>query len=251
MAKKQNGIMQNNAVEIYEVPAKKESENDYLINRLLDVIKKKGKEDYNYVLEYIKNEIQESTRIIDFNYNIKCFLEDGAYALSRSVEDIVGFMKQNDEKSPSGKNPPVMLNVTFSSGEQIKVPFGQVNLPKYGKDAYIDMQYNHKEHLLLLNGRCEKRYIKKLDEIISKTTNYIKTDSIYKNKAIKIVNIESSPEFIDLSQINKTNLFLTPDAQFATTPIEARIEKTDVCIKNNIDIRFGAILAGSYGLTLN
>lgn len=222
--------------------------NAYLLNKLIEVIEKKGETDYHFVLDYINNEIQESIRSIEFSYQIPCFMEDGLYALSKAVSDIVGYTNQKDEKAPSGSNPPQMINVRFADGTNIKCPFGQINLPKYGNDAYIDMQYNKKTRTLHLTGRCEKRYTNDLDKIVELTRTYIREDSIYKNQAIKINSPEDSPEFIDLTHIQNTNLFLTPEAQFATTPIEARIEKTEQCRRNGIDIKFGAILAGSYGV---
>lgn len=222
-------------------------EDGYLKNRLISVISEHIDDNYPYVLEYIQNEINESTRVTGFEYKVKCFKEDGAYALSKAVQDVVGYTKQEDKKAPSGDKPPVMLNVTFSDKSCIKVPFGRINLPKYGNKAYIDMSYHADVQLMILYGECEKRYVKLLDSIIEKTNWYLATDSIYKNKAIKINSPEESPEFIDLSSVNAISLYLTPEAKFATEPIEARIEKTDLCIQNNIDIRFGVILSGKYG----
>lgn len=222
--------------------------NKYLLNKLKEVIETHGETNYPYVLEYIQNEIEESTRIIAFNYNFKCFREDGAYALDKSIKKIIGYTKQQNEKTPSGSNPPKMLNISFLSGKNLKVPFGKINLPNYGDGAFIDMHYDLDNQEMYVKGQCEKRYVEMLDQIIDNTKECLKTDSIYKNQAIKISNIEESPEFINLSSINNTNLYLTPSAKLATEPIEARIEKTQMCIDKNIDIRFGVLLAGSYGV---
>lgn len=212
------------------------------VNKLMDTIEKAPT--YHSVLEYVQNEIQENTRITSFNYIIACYMKDGAYALSRAVEGKVGFTKQKDRESASGKNPPMMLDVTFADGRSVKVPWGTVQLPTFGKQAFIEMKYDGKN--MHLNGQCEKRFLNDLDAIVRETRRLVETDSIYKGQALKF-SVEGDPEFMDLTNIDKTEIFLTPDAKFNTEPIEARIEKTEECIKNGVDIRLGVLLEGPYG----
>jgi transitional endoplasmic reticulum ATPase len=217
----------------------------YLKDKLVSVVSD-PKKSYHDILSYIKNEITESTRIISFNYKIKCFKEDGAYALSRAVEEIHGFTTQKNT-GPSGNNPPQMIDVRFADGTRQKVPFGTVSLPAIGEGAHVDMQYDVKTQQLLLVGQCEKRFVRLMDEIVEETTRLVREDSIYRGKAIKITDETVSPTFIDLTSIDQTPLFLTPDAVFATQPIEARIEHTERCRKNGIDLKFGVLLEGNYG----
>lgn len=226
--------------------SKIEDADAYLKQKLVDVVA--SDKSYHDILSYIKNEITESTRIISFNYKIKCFKEDGAYALSRAVEEIHGFTTQSDKKSPSGNNPPTMIDVRFADGTREKVPFGTVNLPAIGEGAFIEMKYDEKSQELLLVGQCEKRFVRLMDEIVEETTRLVREDSIYRGKAIKIIDEKQSPQFIDLSSIEQTPLFLTPEATFATQPIEARIEHTERCKRNGIDLKFGVLLEGNYGL---
>lgn len=233
------------------VPSKRKTGNSkvddadaYLKQKLVDVVS--SDKSYHDILSYIKNEITESTRTISFNYKIKCFKEDGAYALSRAVELIHGFTTQSNT-GPSGNNPPQMIDVRFADGTREKVPFGMINLPAIGEQAHVDMKYNPDTQQLLLEGQCEKRFVRLMDEIVEETTRLVTEDSIYRGKAIKIVDEKSSPSFIDLSSIDQTPLFLTPDAIFATQPIEARIEHTERCKKNGIDLKFGVLLEGNYG----
>lgn len=212
------------------------------VEKLLNTVTKA--KTYHQVLEYVQNEIQENTRITSFDYKIACYMKDGAYALSRAVESKIGFTKQKDRESTSGKNPPIMLDVTFADGRSVKVPWGTINLPAFGKDAFIEMQYDGIN--MLLRGQCEKRFLNDLDQIVKETRNLLETDSIYKGQALKFIP-GGEPEFIDLSNIEKTPIFLTPAAKFNTEPIEARIEKTEECIAQGVDIRLGVLLEGPYG----
>lgn len=219
-----------------------------LKKKLKDVIDDDSKT-YSEILKYIDNEIKESTRIVNFQYQVFCFREDGAFALNRAVEEIHGFSTQKDRENMSGKNPPEMMDIRFADGTRKKVPFGVINLPSLGKDAYLQMDYDYNRRELLLVGQCEKRFVRLMDSIVERTKQIVETDSIYRGQAIKLASSTdgSSPEFIDLSSIDKVPVFLTPDARFSTMAIEARIEKTEECIKRGIDLKFGVLLEGSFG----
>lgn len=205
-----------------------------------------GGKPYHEKLAFVKNELEESVREINFNYTVHGFLEDAAYALHRAVEIHHGFTRMKSEESASKKNPPEMIDVRFANGKRIKVPFGTINLPQFGKNAFIEMRYDQRTKRMLISGTIEKRYSVLMDQIVDETQEILKTDSIYKNKAIKYDG-QGSPEFIDLSSIDSIELFLTPGAQFATEPIEARIERHEECLAQGIDLRFGVLLEGSYG----
>ena len=212
-----------------------------LANILLDPDKS-----YDEKLKYVDHELKESVREINFNYKIFGFLEDAAFALNTAVKAVHGFTQMQNEKSASKDNPPTMIDVKFADGRRIKVPFGTINLPQFGKKAYIEMQYDGGKKVMHLSGVCEKRYTALMDNIVRKTESIIQTDSIYRNQAIKYDGT-GSPEFMDLSAIDKIELFLTDAAQFATEPIEARIEQCEACEANGIDLKFGALLEGDYG----
>lgn len=166
--------------------------------------------------------------------------------MHRAVQSKVGFAKQTGESTPSGRNPPTMIDVTLSDGTHRKVPYGRIELGLFGEGSFVDMQYDKNKQLLLINGECQKRYQSDLDKIIDTATRILATDSIYRGQAIKFVRA-SEPMFINLDHIDGQDIYLTSAAKFATMPIEARIEKTEECLKNKIDLKFGAILEGDYG----
>lgn len=201
---------------------------------------------YAEILEYVQNEISESTRLVKFNYKVQCFLSDGAYALSRAVELKVGYATQTRERNPSGEKPPTMIDVSFADGSHKKVPFGKIDLPTFGGEAFVDMKYDQSGQTLFIQGQCEKRYIADLDKVIDLTKKILKEDSIYKGKALKFI-LNKEPEFINLSGIENKSIYLTKSAEWETKAIEARIENTERCIASGMDIRYGVLLDGEYG----
>lgn len=217
-----------------------------LKNKLRSVLDDEGKS-YDDILKYVNNEIKESTRTVSFNYQLRCFLEDGAYALSRAVETIHGFTTQANEKTMSGSNPPSMIDVRFADGSRKKVPFGQISLPSLGKDAFINMQYDVPTRQLLLTGQCEKRFVRLMDEIVEETKNLVENESIYRGHAIKILEEGRSPEFISLEGIVSQKLFLTSAAKKNTKAIEVRIEQSEACQLKGLELRHGVLLEGPYG----
>jgi len=206
-----------------------------------------SRKSYHTKLEYIKNELEESVRNIEFNYQLSGFFEDTCYALNRAVSKIQGFAKMKDNKTASSDNPPTMIDVRFADGKRIKVPYGQIALPSFGPDSYINMKYSRKDNVLFIEGIIQKKYTSLMDEIIEDAAFIVQTDSIYKNKAIKYDGDGQSPIFMDLSNIANTELFLTEEAAYATEPIEVRITNPDLCIKNGLDLKFGVLLEGNYG----
>ena len=201
---------------------------------------------YHEKLKYIKNEIEESVRDVEFMYKIPGFFEDTCYALHRSVQALQGYTKMQNNKTASADNPPTMIDVRFADGKRIKVPFGKINLPSFGKNSFINMQFDNGKKVLHVSGICQKKYTTLMDDIMEDTIRIVNTESIYKNKAIKYDGV-NSPEFMDLSKIDETALFLTDEAKYATEPIEVRITNPDVCIQAGLDLKFGVLLEGNYG----
>lgn len=213
--------------------------------KLIEILKN-DKLPYHEKLAILRNELDESVREINFSYQLSGFLEDSAYALHRAVQKVHGFTSMKNEKSASKDNPPEMIDVKFADGSRIKVPFGSIALSQFGQNAYIEMSYDQSSNIMYISGTCEKRWSILMDQIMDEAQHYLDTDSIYKNKAIKYDGY-NSPVFINLNGIDKDKLFITETAKFATLPIEARIERTEECLANGIDLKFGVLLEGPYG----
>lgn len=214
--------------------------------KLVEIMLNK-KKPYHEKLKYIKNELEESTRDVEFNYELDGFLEDTAYAIHKAVSGLQGFTKMKDNKSASSNNPPTMIDVRFAGGKRIKVPYGQINLPSFGKEAYISMQFDNAKNKMYVSGVCQKKYTSLMDHIMEQAKTCLDTDSIYKNQAIKWDGGNGSPAFMDLTSVERTKLFLTEEAQYATEPIEVRITRPETCKKNGMDLKFGVLLEGNYG----
>jgi transitional endoplasmic reticulum ATPase len=214
--------------------------NDELREKLVEIVRTKDLKD---VISRIEAEITNSLQMVAFSYQFPCFVTDGAYAIHRSVQDILGYMTQ--ENGPSDK-PPVSIDVKFADGSRIKVPWGKLGLPGMGKDAYILMDYNHEDRILDVNGTCEKRFLKIMDRLMNKVGDVLETDSIYKGKAFKLGS-DFQPQFLDLSETESRPMYISTAVEFSLQPIISRIENSEICLQKGLDLKFGALLTGAYG----
>lgn len=211
-------------------------------NRLAGIVHTKP---LKSISKFIDTEVANLMQVTAFKYTMGCFMEDGAFALNRSVKEIQGF-SSNKKSGPSGDQPPQTIDVRFADGQHIKVPWGTIALPNLGEEAQITIGYNLDSRKLHVHGQCEKRFVRVMDEIMERAMKYVKYESIYAGAAIRL-GADLQPQFIDLSSVDSTPLFLSKAAEFSLVPIKARLENPDVCHANGLPLKYGAILEGNYG----
>lgn len=206
-----------------------------------------SRKSWNEILKYLKNEIAKSTEMIDFNYRITCFLEDGAYQLNKAVQELTGVAQSKGDEKPSGGRDNVqMLDVQLSDGSRVKVPYGPIALTDMGKDAAINIGYDSRSNELVVSGTCEFRFQALMDNIIDRTKLLLNTDSVYKNQAFELES-NFKPKYLDLSNIDKEFIVLSEKTKYEMKPLMARIEKPEICVAQGIPLKYGVLLEGPYG----
>jgi hypothetical protein len=223
------------------------------INRYEEAQKRKlvelgqSKKSYQHILAYLKNEINQSTQMCNFDYQILCFKEDGVYQLHKAIEEIYGVAQGKGEAQVSGGESKLeTVDVQLADGTRIKVPYGRIDLPDAGKDANIQIQYSTEKNLLLITGSCEYRFSSMIDEIVAKTKERLTTESIYKNQAIELVTTYE-PKILDLTTIDNEFMILSDETEYNIKPLKARITQAQKCVDKGISLKFGALLEGTYG----
>lgn len=203
---------------------------------------------YREILKYLKNEIARSTEVINFNYRIECFKEDGAYQLNRAVEEIYGASNNQGDKKPSGgKENVLMINVELADGTNVKVPYGDIALPELGESAMIRIGYDNAGDTLIVQGSCEFQYQTLMDEIIAYTKHLLNTESIYKSQAFELTKSTFTPQYMNLSNIDKEFMVLSDKTKRELKPLTARILEPEKCVSNGIPLKYGCLLEGPYG----
>ena len=209
---------------------------------------------YDSAIEWLGRQKESEESIISVSYKIKAFPIDGAYALYCAIKEIFGFAMVVGKKSPSGNNPPEMIDVKLPSGEIVRVPWGRIDLPGFDSDSFVRTQYEPSTLSFVVNGQIRKKFEPMFNLITQKVEEILKTKSLYKGRAVKLdlTFMESGddpidPEFIDISNVTRDSILLTDIVKRDYSAVLLRIEKTQRCIKNNIPLKHGCLLAGSYG----
>ena len=122
----------------------------------------------------------------------------------------------------------------------------KIDLPDAGEDAHIDIAYDQSRTTLFVKGSCQFRFAPVIDSIISRTKQLLNTQSIYKDQAFEL-GADYKPKILPLHNIDKEFMVLSDEAEMALRPLMARITRADECRAKNIPLKYGVLMAGSYG----
>lgn len=203
---------------------------------------------YAEVLAFIKNEIKMSEQDVSLNYNIKCWKTDGAFQFNKAVEEIFGSVKAERDSGPSGSGNINTLDVILADGSRAKVPFGKISLPELGEGSYIELNYSNSASELIITGVCKSKYQSMIDDIVERTRELLTINSIYKNQALEITEINKEPNRLNLNHIDDQLMVLSKQTEFDLQPLKSRILYPEKCLKAGIPLKYGCLFEGKYGL---
>lgn len=202
---------------------------------------------YADALAYIENEIEQSKKMSNFRYQIKCWKSDGAYQLNRAITEIFGVAKAAANQQPSGGESPIeTLDIVLADGTRTKVPYGTITMNELGEDSQIVISYDTKKHVLDVKGTCMYKFQSLIDDIIARTKLLLSTDSIYKNQVLEITDI-NEPQIMHLEGIEDQLMVLSKKTEFELQPLRSRILHPEKCIAKGIPLKYGTLLEGKYG----
>lgn len=214
------------------------------------VIKKLQNPNLRYpdFLNWMENEIKQSKRMSTFNHSLLCFKSDGVYQLNRAISEVFGVVSAvQKSEGPSGGDAAMnTIEITLATGERMHVPYGDIALEDLGEGSMISISYNDEQHKLYIKGKCQYKYVSLINDIVDKTKELLATESIYKNLALEITDV-NNPKIMDLSNIEKERMILSKTVEVALRPLNARIQFPDKCIQQGIPLKYGMLLSGKYG----
>lgn len=215
---------------------------------LMRTIDDKG---FNNAIKFMMERVKAEEQIIEVNYALNCFSDEGALALFQAVKNITGSCDLTAIEGMSGDNVPELIDVILPNGDSIKIPWGRVALPSFDKESYLDMDYDDEEVILRVTGTIKMKFEPEVKTIIEEAKRILAESSIYKGQAIAL-EFDSSgdaeePTFINLDNIDEDKILISAVAQEGLMPIMARIKYTERCIAEGLDLKYGALMEGSYG----
>lgn len=200
----------------------------------------------------------DETKIMEVIEIIEGFPLDGAVAFMKAMKQTFGWATSIDTPGWFGqKNPPKMIGVEIGPDETTQVIFGRFEIP--GIEGYFETQVTSDKNghpaLCIVSKTC-KRDAHLVKDLATLTRHFIKTESIYKGKAIHVrlddegrLSMALPPAFINTKKTNPDELILNDDVlEAVNTSVLVPIRHTEVCRNARIPLKRGVLLEGVYGV---
>lgn len=209
--------------------------------------------DYDDAIDTIGRVRDQENQTYDVNELIKGAPWDTLVAVYRSMQSIYGVVLAQSQKTFFGEIKPDFITVSTGPGalDKVQVPMGQMSLP--GVEAPISVQMRREGTVIY--GTVRRRDRARLVEIANKAREIIRTDSVYKGKAIRLnvdsdgdLELSEQPEFLNLAGVKESDIIHTRETGgLISTNVFAPLKHTQACRTNNIPLKRGILLEGKYG----
>lgn len=181
---------------------------------------------------------------------------DGANAIDEVLTRKFGWAAATATPGMFGPSPPRLISIEIDYNKTKQVPWGSFSLP--GVEGLLQTSVAYKEGRIVFQLVAS---VKRKDEAIIKrifdeVRIYLKDNSIYKGKAIKIRFKDDDgdklsmpePKFMDTSAISE-DMVIYPERVQKQIGINlfTPIRRVKDCLANNIPIKRGVLLGGTYG----
>lgn len=200
--------------------------------------------------KYLQQEVNISE---DFNV----FPWDGAYALSQVMIEKYGWAEGRPIQTMFGEIKPSIIKVATGPGQKSDIAWGQFSIPHV--EATLDTGYTKRSDgriIFQLSATVKRVDEQQIRDLFSAVGEYLKTNSLYRGKAIKLRFRDEDgdrlplpePEFIDTRDTNIDGLIFSDDLM---TSIKANlftpITRVQDCLNNGVKVKRGILLGGKYG----
>lgn len=215
-----------------------------------------GVDDAIDLLKRRQKYLEEPVKIVEV---LKVFPYDGAYALARAVEAVFGWVPAEATMSFFGPQPPELRTIEIGPNRRAEIPWGKMSMPttdggvihtsvfRANADSPLHFQ------IIMVAKRKDEATARRL---IQATRDFLREGSIYKGQAIRIrFNDEGGDpyqipevEFIDTRRVDTSLAMYNEDLQDSIeTNLFAPIIRASDCIANDIPVKRGVLLGGTYG----
>lgn len=193
---------------------------------------------------------------VDMQETFDVFPWDGANAIAEVLTKMFGWAPATSTPGFFGPTPPKMVTIDIGPGQQKTVPWGAFSLP--GVKGLLHCAVNEKggRYVFKLVAQVLRKDEATIRKLFNEVRQYLKTDSIYRGKAIKIRFLDDDgdklsmpePTFMATAHISRDMLIYSKAVMDAVeTNLFAPIERVEDCLANGLPIKRGILLGGTYG----
>ena len=208
-------------------------------------------------------ELQRQAEQEEMDVNIMELIEgfplDAAHAFVKALELKYGWVNALPTPGFFGPQPPVMIGVQVDpDGRTVQIPWGQLGIPGISGKLSTGIQFKDNRPVFCIGGTIKQKDKYVVNEIAQLARNYLKENSIYRGKAIRVKfpddpkkfsPLDHQPKFIQTADVRPEELIFSAGVEKQVrvniwTPIQslAAVKAARVPLKR------GVLLYGRYGV---
>lgn len=175
--------------------------------------------------------------------------QDGLVAFNWAMKDTYGWSNPQPTMSFWGKRPPQLITIKTGPEpeDKIRVAYGKFQLPGVSSELSLSSDRGG----IIVSGEFNKREHQVISDLVTKTKLRLKTHSIYKGKAIRLVCVDgevADMEHINTSKIELESLILNEgELEQVEACLWSPVKNSDKCREHKIPLNRGILLEGEYG----
>lgn len=193
----------------------------------------------------------------ELNETFAVFPWDGANALSEVLKARYGWAPATPTPGMFGmQRPPKLINIEVGVGQTKQIPWGRFTLPNV--EGFVDCGATKKRGriVFVLSAEITRKDEPTVQALFDDVRAYLIEHSLYRGKALKVRFRDDNgqpvplpePVFMD-TDIDRDSLIFSEDTEAAMdTSLFTPIERIADCEANDIEIKRGVLLAGTYGV---
>jgi hypothetical protein len=216
--------------------------------------------DEDTAIHWLQKVRDEKNRTFVFSHRFKgWFPFDAMWAVYRALCETYGFAHVADFKTMFGPQPPTSVTIEIGYGQKQQIPWGPIQVSGISGAVMPAIEFDQGLPALRISAEIKNYDRPKLDQLVAKTEEILKTSSIYRGKAVEVdftiftprdinFDVERAPKFMD-TVIQEDELILPQMVQdLMDTSLWTPIRSTQECRDQKIPLRRGVLLAGKYGV---
>lgn len=181
---------------------------------------------------------------------------DGANAIDMVLTNKFGWSAATATPGMFGPRPPKLINIEIDYNKTRNVPWGAFSLPGVDGLLHCSVAQSDGRYMFQLVAAVKRKDEATIKKIFDEVRDYLKTNSIYKGKAIRMRFLDEDgdalempvPKFMDTSTISEDMVIYPQSVQSQIeTNLFIPIKRVQDCIENGIPIKRGVLLGGTYG----
>lgn len=116
---------------------------------------------------------------------VPAFPYDGAYALTKAINEVFGFSFADNKKDFFGNNSNSDMKLIIDhQGTTVTIPWGRFQVPGIEGHIHTGAKWAGDTVIFTINGEIRGKSVPAFDLLVEKTKEYVRKESIYRGKVL-------------------------------------------------------------------